>query len=352
MKSNLLLMVCLAVLSVSARSQVLGEFKPKDASYGVKKTKDATRIYIANFAVNYQIYNEKQKFKQGGSQLGGGSKGDAQAEASIGLAGLTETDVQQITDKLYQDFVAQIKAGGLTIIGADDAGKTDTYKEFVKLQGGTVNFAQFPGTMTTVPSGYEYYVKKVDESGKTKSGGFLGGAASMYPKLSKQLDDAIIADVNIYVLFVQDGSTFQGGGAKVKITTNLRIANQEAIVMSDHKSAFRFKGQNSITAISSSVNFTHGKMGMGATTSYQGTLGKALTIGGVIEDTKVTSFARGSTDYTGVSTIYGKYFTPEDKSNEATKIVEVDSKKYSEGVYAAAKKFIDFHTAEFLNGRK
>ncbi|RCH55437.1 hypothetical protein DJ568_05960 [Mucilaginibacter hurinus] len=349
---KLLSMALLAVWSVSIQAQTLGEFKPKDTSYGIGKTKNATRLYISNFSVSYQIYNERQKFKQGGYQLGGGQKGDAHAEASIGLAGLTDADIQQVTDKLYQDFVDQIKAAGLTLVSADEAGRIETYQDYVKLQGGTLNYAQFPGTVTTVPTGYEHYVKKVDESGKTKSGGFLGNAGMLYPKLSKQLDNAIIADVNIYVMFVEDKNTFQGDGAKVKITTNLRIADQEAIMMSDHKSAIRFKGQNSVTAISSAVTFAHGKMGMGATSMYTGILGKPLTIGGVIEDTKVTSFARGKTDMVGVKTVYGKYFNTEDRSNEATKVVEVDGKKYADGVYAAAKKFIDFHTAEFLNGRK
>ncbi|RZM27880.1 MAG: hypothetical protein EOO88_11105 [Pedobacter sp.] len=347
-----LMTVLLVALAAGTKAQTLGEFKPKDVSYGVKKSKDASKIYIANFTVNYQIYNEKQKFKQGGYQLGGGYKGDASAEASIGLAGLTETDVQQITDKLYQDFLSQINGSGLTIINPDDAAKTGTYEDYERIQGGKVSLAQFPGTMTTAPTGYEHFVKKVDKSGKTKSGGFLGNVGMLYPKLSKELGDAIIADVNVYVMFVEDKDAFQGGGANIKIKTNLRIADSEAIVMADKKSMIRLKGQNSITAINSAVNFTHGKMGLGATTSYSGVLSKPIGIGGAIEDTKVTSFARGSVDMIGTKTMYGTFFTPENRSSETNKVVEVDAKKYTEGVYAAAKKFIDFHTAQFLDARK
>ena len=345
-------MVLLVALAAATNAQTLGEFKPKETSYGLKKSKDATKIYIANFAVNYQIYNEKQKFKQGGYQLGGGYKGDAKAEASIGLTGLKETDVQQITDKLYQDFVNQIIASGLTIVNPDEASKTGTYEAYERIQGGKVSLAQFPGTMTTAPSGFEHFVKKIDKSGKTKSGGFLGNAGFLYPKLSKELGDAIIADVNIYVMFVEDKDAFQGGGANIKIKTNLRIAGTEAIVMADKKSAIRLKGQNSITTISSAVNFTHGKMGMGATTSYSGILSKPIGIGGAIEDTKVSSFARGSVDAIGTKTIYGTFFSPEDRSNETNKVVEVDAIKYTAGVYAAAKQFVDHHTAQFLAGRK
>lgn len=351
MKTKLLMMLVFA-FSLKTQAQTLGEFKPKDVKYGLGKAKDATKIYISNFTVNYQIYNEKQKFKQGGSMFGGGYRGDAKAEASIGLTGISEADVQQITDKLYQDFITQIKAKNLQIITAEEAGKTDTYSDYVKVQGGKVNLAQLPGTMTSSPTGYEWYVKKVKSDGKTKSGGFLGQVSFLYPKLSKDLDNAIIADVNIYVLFVEDKNAFQGNGANVKIKTNLRIADAEAIVMSDNDSFIRLKGQNSVSAINSTVNFAHGKMGAGATTSYSGQLAKPIEIKGVVEDTKVSSFARGGADAIGMSNIYITYFSAEDRSASNSKIISVDNKKYVDGVYAAAKEFLDYHTAAFLNNLK
>ncbi|WP_316810451.1 hypothetical protein [Pedobacter heparinus] len=344
--------IALLAAAGNLTGQTLGEFKPKDDKYGISKAKSAKGIYISNFSVSYQIYNEKEKFKQGGYQLGGGSKGDAKAEVSVGLAGLNEADVQQITDKLYQEFVDKIKAKGLTIINAEEAAKADTYADYVRMQGGKASQSQFPGMMSTAPTGYEFFVKKVNKDGKTKSGGFLGNAGMLYPKLSKDLGDAIIADVNIYVMFVEDKNAFQGGGANIKIKTNLRIADQEAIVMTDNKSMIRFKGQNSITAISSSVKFAHGKMGLGATTSYNGYLGKALEIAGVLEDTKVTSFARGSIDMIGTKTMYGTYFSPENRTSESSKIVEVDNKQYIAGVYSGAKKFLDYHTDNFLSELK
>lgn len=354
-RNRLSILPAIALIVVSACtnafSQTLGEFKPKDQSYGVGKAKNATRLYISNFTVNYQVYNEKTKFKQGGAMFGGGYRGDAKAEASVGLSGLTEADVQQVTDKLYADFVADVKAGGLTIITADEAAKTSTYEGYERLKGGKVNLAQLPGTMTTQPTGYEFFVKSVDESGKTKSGGFFGNNLSQHAGLSKQLGDAIIANVDIYVLFVEDQNAFQGGGANVKIKTNLRIADQEAITMAK-TSGLRLKGQNTVTAVNSNVTFTHGKMGLGATTSFAGMLGKPLEINGVIDDVKVTSFARGSADALGTKTIYGTFFSPEDRTSETNKVVPLDVKKYTDGVYEAAKKFINYQTLAFLEKRK
>jgi hypothetical protein len=348
MKQILSTIIILCFLSTIINAQSLGEFKPKDVSYGANKLKGkAKKIYIANFNVNYQVYNEKQDFKQGGSQLGGGYKGDAMAEISVGLEGLTDNDLQKITDKLYSDYIAQIKAKGLTIISAEEAGKAGTYTDFMKLQGGVVSAAQFPGTLSNAPTGYEYFVKKVDKSGKAKSGGFLGTAASLYPKLSSELDDAIIAEVNMYVLFVEGQNAFQGNGANIKVKTNLRLSGAEAIEMTSD-SKIKMKGQNTITTISSGVNFYHGKMGMGSTTAYQGSISKSMPIIGVIEDTKLQSFANRSTDG-GTKTIYGTFFNPENRSSKSSKVVQVEGSKYYDGVYMAAKKFVDFHTQQFLN---
>lgn len=351
MKTKLLLLL-IAAFSLCANAQTLGEFKPKENKFGLGKLKDATKIYISNFNVHYQIYNEKQKFKQGGSMFGGGYRGDAKAEASVGLTGLKESDVQQITDKLYQDFTNQIKAKNLQIITAEEAGKADVYKGYVKMEGGKVSLAQVPGTMSCAPTAYEWYVKAVNKDGKTKSGGFLGQESFLYPKLSKDLNDAIIADIDIYVLFVEDKSAFQGNGANVKIQTNLRIADNEAIVMADNESFIRLKGQNKVSAINSTINFAYGKMGVSAIASYSGQLSKPIQIKDVIEDTKISSFVRGGADYVGVSNMYVTYFTPENRTSETNKVIQVDGKKYVDGVYAAAKQFLDYHTAAFLDNLK
>lgn len=346
-KTALVAILCLTFTMGHAQS--LGEFKPKDVSYGLKKLKDAKKVFISAFNVNYQVYNEKEDFKQGGSTLGGGFKGDASAQISIGLEGLTDKDVQKITDQLYTDYIAQLKAKGLNIISTDEAGKTSVYSDFIKVQGGKVSLAQIPGTMSTSPTGFEYFVKKIDKSGKTKSGGFLGNTAIIYPKLSSELGDAIIAEVNLYVLFVEGQNAFQGNGANIKVKTNLRLSGPEAIEMtSDNK--IKMKGQNEYFMATSGVNFYHGKMGMGSTTSYSGTLAKSMGIGGVIEDTKLQSFANRSTSTSTTNTIYGSYFNVDNKSSSASKIVEVDPSKYYNGVYMATKKFVDFHTQQFLNG--
>jgi hypothetical protein len=347
MKPTSIIAFVLMLLTVAAHAQTLGEFKPKDQSYGLGKLKKVDKkIYIAGFEVNYQIYNEKQNFKQGGYVMGGGQRGDAQVEVSIGLEGLDEQTVIAITDKLYADYINKLKADGFTIITADEAGKTDTYSDFVRVQGGKVSLAQIPGTMNSTPTGYEYYIKKVARDGKEKTGGFLGNQAIMFPKLSKELDDAIIGNVDITVLFVQDQQAFQGQGAKLKVKTDLRVIGTEGITMtSDAK--VKMKGQNTITTVSSTVAFYHGKVGAGSTTTYSGTLAKALEINDVVDETTVKSYAAGSTSF-GTKSMYYTYYNVSNGNSANAKVISVDPAKYSEGVYAGTSKFLNFHVDEFL----
>src|SRR5690606_29223008 len=164
---------------------------------------------------------------QGGYQLGGGMKGDALTEVSVGLEGLDEATVQGITDKLYKDYLAQIEAKGLTIISPDEAARTGSYEGYTRMSGGTITMAEIPGVLSTSPTGFEFFIKGVDKDGKMKRGGFLGNEAMKFPKLSKDLDDAIIGAVDITVLFIQDQDAFKGGGAKLKVKTSLRVVGVE-----------------------------------------------------------------------------------------------------------------------------
>ncbi|HEU0136341.1 MAG TPA: hypothetical protein VFQ50_03545, partial [Flavobacterium sp.] len=183
-----------SMLSITVHAQALGEFKPKDVSYGLGRLKkhDNKRIYISGFDVNFQVYNEKSKYKQGGYQLGGGMKGDAQTEVSVGLEGLDEKTVQEITDKLYADYLQKLRDKGITVITADEAGKTEKYAGYQKVQGGNISTAEIPGVMTSTPTNFEYFIKGLDKNGKAKKAGFLGNEAASYPGLSRDLGDAII----------------------------------------------------------------------------------------------------------------------------------------------------------------
>lgn len=343
-------LVVAALIAPALMAQTLGEFKPNDQSFGLKKAAGADRIYIASFNVNFQVYNEKQDYKQGGYQLGGGMKGESLAEVSVGIEGLDEKTVQQITDKLYKEYIDKLKGAGLTIVGADEAAKIDSYQDFERVKGGSVTMAEIPGVITVTPTGYEYFVKGFDKDGKSKKGGFLGNPAMMYPGISKGLNDAIVGAVDLTFLFVEDQNAFSGSGAKLKVKTNLRLIGVESVVMTSD-AAVKFKGQNTVTMVTSTAGFYHGKAGAGATTTYSGSLSKPMQILGVLEDEKITSYANAGVA-SGVSTIYGTYYSVRNTKTKNAKVLQVDPVKYSEGAYAAGSKFLNYHLDEFLASRK
>lgn len=349
MKIRILLTIALCAFTSMLAAQSLSEFKPKDNSYGLgklKNSKGGNRIFIAGFDVNFQLYNEKQDYRQGGAMLGGGMRGESLAEVSVGLEGLDEKTVQEITDQLYKDYITRLQSSGLTIISPDEAAGIDSYRDFVRMKGGSVTMAEIPGVMTCTPTGFEYFIKKVGKDGKEKKGGFLGSQAMMFPKLSSELGDAIVGSVDMTVLFISEQDGFKGNGAKVKVKTSLRVVGTEAVTMTSD-AAIKMKGQNTVTTVVSDVSFYHGKKGAGATSVYSGSLAKPLFIGGVIEDEKITSFARGGTD-AGTATIYGTFYSVRNAKTSNAKVIHVDPAKYKQGVYAAASKFLDHHLSEFL----
>ena len=243
----------------------------------------------------------------------------------------------------------KISAGApfsICLASADEAAKTEAYAGYTRVQGGKVNMAQIPGVMTTSPTGFEYFIKSSDKDGKEKKGGFLGNEAMKYPKISKDLGDAIVGTVDITVLFVQDQDAFQGNGAKLKVKTSLRVVGVESVVMTED-AKIKFKGQNSVTTVTSTVGFYHGKVGAGATTVYSGTLSKPFYISDVIEDQKMTSYASGGVSQ-GTSTIYGTFYSVRNGRNKNAKEIAVDAQKYSDGVYNGASKFLRHHTDSFL----
>src|SRR5690606_14039100 len=130
MKTKLTIALAFFVcLSTIVNAQSLGDFNPKEnrGPIGLRKftSKD---VYIANFSVNFQLYNLKTASTSGGfsgRSLTGGSK----ASLAVGLDIPAET-LQQITDEAYQQFVQDLKANGFNVLNGDAAAKTKYYEDY------------------------------------------------------------------------------------------------------------------------------------------------------------------------------------------------------------------------------
>lgn len=343
---KIVITVIACLIFAISNAQDLADFKPGQQKYGLGKLKKGPKkIYIASFNVNFETYKEAISYKSSGG-FRNNVKGEATARAAIGINGLQEADIQEKTNKLFKDFVNDLKAKGFEIITSETAAETNTYSGWEKASGPYVTESGLPGVMTSVPDGYSFFYKKETKEGKKKKG-FLGG--TLVPqKLSNELNDAVIANVDLYFMYSEAGNDFfkNAGGAKVKMFTNYRLIGDYFVAAPKTKGFIRMKGAQTVDRINSTISFTKGKVGLGAETQYNGNLKKDLEINGVIKKEKVVAYSKQTsataTSFTPVVIAGPSYST-------LTKWIDVDSKNYSEGLFNAGSKFLSHHTSAFLS---
>ena len=135
MKTKLIIAIALFMAICTVNAQTLGDFKPKEnrGALGPRKfpSKD---VYIANFSVNYQVFNYRKVSSKGGGGLMGGVIGKTQAELAVGLD-IPATTIQQITNDAYAKFVNDLKAKGFNVLPGDAVKNIDYYKAYERHQG-------------------------------------------------------------------------------------------------------------------------------------------------------------------------------------------------------------------------
>jgi len=321
------------------------------------------KIYINSFNVNYEFYKEAVDFKLGGNGGRiGGNKSNATARAAIGLGGIKANLMQEETNKLYNNFISRLKSEGYEIVSAEEAAKTELYKDWKKSTGPSIG-ESFSGIINTVPDGYTFFYKRKTAKGELKKG-FLGGLGNQ-AKLSRALGDATIADVNLFVMFTENGSDlFKGNAAKVKLKTNLRLASNYMIsvpvkpkkkkgIAGKLLGSVSIKGATNDYPASSNISFMQGKSGLGSKSSFTGTLKEDVEINGVVEKQKVVAYQKqGSFVPTSFSTFSDYVNAKADRFSKTTKWIDVDSKKYAEGYYNVCNTFLTKQLDDFFSKLK
>ena len=316
MKTKLLsAILALGILSTTT-AQTLGDFKPgRSGPSSLSKPKfDSKNIYIADFAVNYQVYSEESASFKGGSGVFGKVMGKAKASLAVGLDIPTET-LQKITDDAYAKFVSDLKAKGFNVMKGDAAKGTAFYKDYQYSENLTISASpNLDGAATVHPQnvGFFYNVK---------------GGTTNYTKLSAELNDAAIVRVDLNVIFVESrGSNKSGIGASVVAKTNLVLSDQNTI-------AHFMVGRN--------------KIGGSPLAEYQGIIKNDLDIDGVIKEEKISSYVDSDYDNWGTSTAFGRLYSAKNKSKSKATIVNADAGKYEKGVKMAIDTFLKHHVNEF-----
>ena len=338
MKTKLIFALLLSIGS-QAIGQQLEDFEINAKAWGDgKMRKEDKRIYISKFEINYQLMANFSETAEGGRQLGGSYRGDATASLVLGIPGIDEKKLQENTNQLYQQFVAQLKSEGFTIITPDEASKTKLYADWERLSGGTPSMGQNPGYIQTVPAGFDYFKEKINKKGRAKTSIFYG---IQLTKLAKEMDGAFIAIVKVNVPVFEDAESggskmlgdALGGVAKVVVRANYRLA----------PSIYFQTGAMSGEAVLTQVTIMHPE---GAINCY---LKKDASITGVFDNSKkYKAVETAAVDSQGTQMGALTIFRPDDRTLKQMQTVTCDPDKFIEGARVAGEAFILGGLKEFL----
>ena len=322
------------------------EIKLDDFGAFGKFSKFEKKIYIAEFAVNYQVLYESKESKAGGQfGVGGHYRGASEAKGALGLKDMNTEMLQKMTDELYAKYINELKSNGFEIITADQAASVAAYQKMERVTGGQP-FVGYPGTITCNPSGFSYFI---DKGIKAKLGKFAQ-IVDNTPVISRDLGDAIVSKVCLNVQFAQSGQQFIKYGSSVKMKTNLALVQSMITSEIAEEKLLRTK-ENDVKVVPSYVNFLAGKKMAAAEAAYNGTIKKDIGIQGVIEDEKINAFSDGrgiASGYQRIGTNYALLFY-EDEVDSELKEVEVDLAKYEKEVSEALDGVLLGHTKIFLD---
>lgn len=316
------------------------ELKDISGSGQNKFKKSPKRVYIAQFRVNYQLLYSQVEKEQATRTLGGGYRGAAEAGLTMAVKGIEAADLTEITDKLYNDYVASFKNAGYEIVSIDEASSAKSFEGWDRKMGGTLNEDQYPGYITAIPTGFEYFVKKTKEGGREKTG-FIDNSL----KISGDLKVTVIK-INLVVPFVEDAESgaskalgkAAGGVAKVVLRPYLRI----------EKDPVGTAGAFSTDAAQTKATyaFKESAGSMGATYLH---LKSNIDIPGIFEDKKYKAVETADQDLWGTQVGALTIFNVSDNYLKKTQPLPVDAQKYKQGVSQAAGAYLNATIDKFLS---
>ena len=341
-----IIIITLLLFSTNCFAQQVGKVEIKKLSgFGMKKfNKAPKKVFIQDFHISYQMLFDQVEIAKGGREAGGGMRGNAKAQLVLGVQGVNEADLQEMTDKLYADYVSKLKSKGFEIVGAESVASNPRFEGWQLVEGGTPSKSQFPGYVSTSPTNTKYLVKKISKQGKAKAKSIFDNGMGT----SKDLGGIIVVRVNVIIPFMQDSEsqgsraltkTF-GGVAKIIARPKLSIIENTSV---ETKGALGKK----IVLLNTSSLFAF-KEGLKNQATLNMVPKKKIEIKGVFEDKKYKAIESASQDLWGSNYGAVSVFNVSDNVKTKMQAVPCDVKKYKKGVLEGAGKYLDKSLSEFL----
>ena len=340
---------------VSAVSDsIIPEKSLKITSYNKKKQhqKAPKKVYVRSFKALFEVYEEAEARTSA-------SKNDranrttfisgTTTRLGVQIQGVDVDDFQQIINEAYQDYIDQLKNKGFEILTAKDVEQIEIYEGWTKMEGGASNNDQANGFVMVTPEGFDYMVKGVSKSGREK-----GTFQDQGPKISKQLNDIYLADVNFIFPFVtlDPNSSRWKNTSSVKAKIDYRIeafmntgkTNQQTSLTSFAK-GLGSTGASSM--IESQVRFLSGKdIGNNPFFDAKVTLKKPVSFEGVFADKKIVETTKAEADLFQKTAYSTLVMVSDDQKNIASHYAKCDRDKY---IAAASKSIEEMMNAGLAN---
>jgi len=321
MKKYFLSLIILS-LATTGFGQKVGDLDYKADGFTQKKfNHPEKKIFIQHFIVNYQIVMVSYAKAKGGN-----SYGSATAGLALGLDGVTNEQLQKMTDQYYNDYVARLESSGFSIMTVDEVQKNEHFADWARIEGGTPSQDGLAtGYLTTIPSNF---IQLDGGAGEFNLAG--------QPE-SNKLGGVIVARVYLTVPFAESQSINGGpvgGVAKITAKADLRISPLESIPQQgDFKKPIR---------MTSELTFAY-KESLKWQALFTGKLKSPLEIENVLDEDKKyksTSVATSGTSFTA------KYST---SYSENAILVKCDPEKYENGVNEAVSSYVGSSLDSFLS---
>lgn len=282
--------------------------------------KSPKRIVISDFQVNFQTALQLEDKKKGGKMWRGGLKGDAKASLTLVLDGLNIEDLQQLTDKLFEEYKADLRAKGFEIASVDELWNHSAYEknrekrwDLRSGQGGEKG-DEF-GTIVMRPTGQKFIVNKQSminrKTGPLKMANY---EEQVEMKVSNQKTDFIFNKVVLNLLAFDNA-----------LSETTRALNR-------HAGYAQVKAETDFKIDSKSYN----KFNIGQMIAKSG-----VEVEGVLEKQKFDASQGADVDRRGMDAGVFHVWRVEDKEDVNVSVVKCDPEKYKKGAELAISSFLD-----------
>ncbi len=315
-----ILTICIGLLfTLGLSAQSVGDYKIVDKGSSNKRMKKKPkRVLISDFQVTYQVGFTQTDEKQGGRMFGGGVKGDSKASLTLAIPGISEQELQQITNELYAEYVAELKSQGFEIVSIDELWNHKAYVkkredrwEKVSSTGPLPGF--YFGNVRTRPEGVTFITTKGTTDGSPLSAKQVSYTYGTNMKVEADAD-FIMNNVVIAVTSFDDNK----GAASKMLGRMSKTAKVKA------KANFKINGTYSYN------NFNY----------YSKFSVEELPINGVLKEQKFEAMQVADRDSWGTDMGMFKVYRADNWEISQATIVNCDPQKYKAGAKLGGSAFL------------